>query len=65
MPNLHALQDEVVRNRVDLINSLNKLFAEDKEAGIRAFQLSLQQIYLYFKGNPESKEPVKEQANEI
>lgn len=65
MANLHALRDEVVRNRTGLINSLNNLHAQDPEAAILAFQLSLQQMHLYFKGSPESGEPVQEQSPEV
>lgn len=63
--NLHALLDEIVRNRVDLINNLNKLYTEDKEAGKLAYQLCIQQIALYFKGNDDETEPVKEQSPEV
>ena len=62
--NLHAIRDEIVRNRVDLVNNLNKLYAEDPESGILAYQLCLQQIGLYFKGNDEG-EDVDERSPEV
>ena len=62
--NPHAMRDEIVRNRVDLINNLNKLWELDKESGVLAYQLCIQQIGLYFKGNDEG-EDVKEQSPEL
>lgn len=63
--NPHAIRDEIVRNRTDLILNLNKLFDHDPESGVLAYQLCIQQIHLYFKGNDENGEPVNEQSGEI
>lgn len=65
MANIHALRDEVVRKRTDLIQELNKMYAEYPAEAKQAYELCLMQIHDYFKGNDEPREPVEEKSDNL
>lgn len=63
MANLHALKDQVIRDRNVLIVSLNNLHEEDKDIAFDAYLDTLEAIEKYFKGSkPDLDEPVNEQS---
>lgn len=66
MANLHALKDQIIRDRNVLVISLNKLHDEDLDLGYDAYVETLEAIEKYFKGSkPDLDEPVNEQSPEI
>lgn len=60
--NLHAIRDEIVRGRVNLVIALNQLHEQDPEAAYLAYTLSLQEIQNHFKGSKPA-EDVEEKGN--
>lgn len=63
MANIHALRDEIVRKRTDLILALNKMFEEYPEEAKDAYGVCLMQIHDHFKGMAEPLEPVEEKSD--
>lgn len=64
MANIHALRDEIVRKRVDLISALNRMHEEYPEAAYEAYTLSLMHIHDYFKGSEPGEGGVEEKSPE-
>lgn len=63
MSNIHALKDQIIRDRNVLIVSLNKLHEEDPDIAFDAYLDTLEAIEKYFKGSkPDLDEPVSEQS---